>query len=304
MFRFQAVHNQIYRAFIDALSIDTRTVEKVEMIPFFPISLFKQHQVVTGTWSAEKVFTSSGTTAGQTSRHFVKSLRYYLDNAKRSFEHFFGNLTDYNFLALLPSYLERSGSSLVSMMDFFIKESRSPWSAFYLHDVDKLITDLQEARTNGRKTILWGVTFALLDLAEKYQVDLGDVMIMDTGGMKGRNREVTRQVFLETMKAAFQVDQVFSEYGMTELMSQAYSKNPPRLACPPWMRVIGRELTDPMEKGLLRRTAGINVVDLANVHAVAFIETEDLGVVYEDGSFEVQGRIDNSDLRGCNLLLD
>jgi hypothetical protein len=304
MFRFQATYNPIYRAFIDLLSIDTGSVEKVESIPFLPISLFKQHQVVTGTWEAERVFSSSGTTASRTSRHFVKSTHHYLETTRKSFEYFFGSLTGYNFLALLPSYLERSGSSLVAMMDFFIKESRSPLSAFYLHNVDRLIADLHKAKTDKRKTILWGVTFALLDLAEQYQLDLSHVMIMDTGGMKGRHREVTRDGFLATMKVAFAVDQVYSEYGMTELMSQAYTKDPPRLACPPWMRIIGRELTDPMEKGLLRRTAGINVIDLANVHSVAFIETEDLGMVQKDGTFEVQGRIDNSDLRGCNLLLD
>jgi hypothetical protein len=189
------------------------------------------------------------------------------------------------------------------MMDYFIRESRSPHSCFYLHQVEKLLEDIEKTRHDHRKTILWGVSFALLDLAEKYQVDLSHLMIFETGGMKGRGKEITRAKLHDVLTSAFQVEHIYSEYGMTELLSQAYTLGGNMFSCPPWMRVLGRDLTDPLEKGLLEQTAGINVIDLANWHSIAFIETEDLGIVHKGGSFEVLGRVDNSDVRGCNLLL-
>lgn len=272
-------------------------------IPFLPIAFFKGHTLQTGTWIPEASFSSSGTTGLTTSTHRVRDVRFYLDHATKTFNRFFGDLRDYHFLALLPSYLERQNSSLVAMMDHFIRESGSPYSGFYLHDVEKLLADVKKLRADRRKTIVWGVTFALLDLAENHRPDLGHCLVFETGGMKGRRREMTRQELHATLCEAFGVTAIYSEYGMTELLSQAYARGSNVFECPPWLRVVGRDVTDPFEKGLLATTCGLNVVDLANWNTVSFIETEDLGRVYGDGSFEVLGRFDNSDLRGCNLLL-
>ncbi|MBA4058446.1 MAG: acyl transferase [Marivirga sp.] len=276
----------------------------MEQIPFLPISFFKHHLIQSSNWEPEVTFTSSGTTNTRTSLHAIPSLEFYLRNARRCFEFFFGPVTNYHFLALLPSYLERKGSSLIAMMDYFVKESRSDFSAFYLNDIQKLLTDLQHLRQDERKTILWGVSFALLDLAEYHQTDLNPFMVFETGGMKGRRAEITRAALHDILNRSMNAPAIYSEYGMTELLSQAYTKGENRFFTPPWMKVLARELTDPMQKGLLNETGGINVVDLANYHSVAFIETEDLGRVYVDGSFEVLGRLDNSDIRGCNLLIE
>lgn len=302
LFRFQAQHNLIYRSFLQHLRTDVLSVDSLEKIPFMPISFFKEHDVQTGHWTPEIVFTSSSTTGTGVSRHPVASLQFYLDHATRCFEYFFGPLTNFHFLALLPSYMERQGSSLIAMMDHFIRSSGSQRSGFYLHNVDELLRDLA-AIHDGRKIILWGVSFALLDLAEQYPGAL-PVTIFETGGMKGRRREITRDEMHETLTRAFHVKTVHSEYGMTELMSQAYSRGGARFECPPWLRVVGRDLTDPLAKGLQNETAGINIIDLANLHSVAFIETQDLGKVFADGTFEVLGRTDNSDVRGCNLLVN
>ncbi|MGC3948712.1 MAG: acyl transferase [Chryseolinea sp.] len=302
LFRFQAQYNPVYKAFVQNLRTDVASIATVEQIPFMPISFFKDHTIKTGEWISEVVFTSSGTTGAATSRHHVASLDFYLRNAKRTFEYFFGSLTNYHFLALLPSYLERQGSSLIAMMDYFISESQSGRSGFYLYDVDKLMRDLKEIH-DSRTVVLWGVSFALLDLAENHPGRLG-AMLFETGGMKGRRRELTREELHQTLTRAFDVNIIHSEYGMTELLSQAYTRGGSRFNSPPWMRIIGRDITDPLTKGLLNETAGINVVDLANLHSVAFIETQDLGKVFDDGSFEILGRMDNSDVRGCNLLVN
>lgn len=302
LFRLQAQYNPVYKAFIQNLKTDVESVTTVEEIPYMPISFFRDHTIKTGEWNPEVVFTSSGTTGSAASRHHVASLDFYLQHAKRTFEYFFGPLTNYHFLALLPSYLEREGSSLIAMMDYFIRESRSSVSGFYLYDVDKLIHDIRQIR-DSRTTILWGVSFALLDFAEQHPMPL-PAMLFETGGMKGRRRELTRGELHQTLVRALEVDVVHSEYGMTELLSQAYTRGGSRFNAPPWMRIIGRDLTDPLTKGLLNETAGINVVDLANQHSVAFIETQDLGKVFDDGSFEILGRTDNSDVRGCNLLVN
>lgn len=302
LFRFQAQHNLIYGSFLQHLGTDIPSVHTLEEIPFMPISFFKDHDVQTGQWTPEVVFTSSATTGTGASRHRVASMQFYLDHATRCFEFFFGPLTNFHFLALLPSYMERQGSSLIAMMDHFIRASGSQRSGFYLYNVDELLRDLATIR-DDRKIILWGVSFALLDLAEQHPGAL-PVTIFETGGMKGRRREITRDEMHETLTRAFHVEKVHSEYGMTELMSQAYSRGGTRFKCPPWMRVVGRDLTDPLTKGLLNETAGINIIDLANLHSVAFIETQDLGKVFADGTFEVLGRTDNSDVRGCNLLVN
>jgi hypothetical protein len=304
LFRFQAIHNPVYKAFIENMKVNIIAINKLELIPFLPIAFFKHRLVQSGNWHPEVVFTSSGTTNSIPSRHAIPSLKFYLQHARRCFEFFFGPLSDYHFLALLPSYLERQGSSLIAMMDYFVKESHSGFSAFYRYDMQKLLADIQLLKRNERKTILWGVSFALLDLAEKHPADLSSLMVFETGGMKGRRTEITRAALHDTLLKSLQASAIYSEYGMTELLSQAYTNGQSRFFCPPWMKVMARELTDPMQKGLLNETGGINIVDLANYHSVAFIETEDLGKVYPDGSFEVLGRLDNSDIRGCNLLID
>jgi hypothetical protein len=302
VFRFQARNNPVYNAFIGHLGVDVNSVSSLEQIPFLPISFFKSQKIQTGQWQPHTVFTSSGTTSDSPSRHYLHDIDFYLRNTERCFEFFFGPVKDFKFMALLPSYLERQGSSLIAMMDHFIKLSL-PGSGFYLNDVDRLIVDLDTSADMNDNVILWGVSFALLDLAESHPGRLS-ARVFETGGMKGRRRELTRAELHDKLTNAFDVQSICSEYGMTELMSQAYAVDKSRFKCPPWMKIIGRELTDPMHKGLLNETAGINVIDLANLHSIAFIETEDLGKVYDDGSFEVLGRSDNSDVRGCNLLVE
>lgn len=302
LFHYQAEHNPVYSSFIKALGTNPRSITSILDIPFLPISFFKNHRIRTGEWLSQIVFTSSGTTGITTSTHEVADVEFYLNHAERTFEFFFGKLTDYHFLALLPSYLERKNSSLVAMMDHFIRKSQSPFSGFYLKNTDKLIADLQTLQRDSRKTILWGVTFALLDLAEGNNLDLSHCLVFETGGMKGRRKEITRSELHSILCKEFNIPAVYSEYGMTELLSQAYTRGENTFQCPPWLKILGREVTDPMRKGLFGEVSGVNVIDLANWHSVAFIETEDLGKVYEDGSFEILGRFDNSDLRGCNLL--
>ena len=279
-------------------------MKSVADIPFIPISFFKTQLLKTGAWVPKVNFVSSGTTGQQTSVHAVRDPDLYLAHAVRCFEFFFGDLEKYHFFALLPSYMERTHSSLVFMVDCFIKKSHSPKPGFYLNNVDELMRDINNARENGKKPVLWGVTFALLDLAERYYPDLSHCLVFETGGMKGRRAEITRQELHDILREGFAVDNIYSEYGMTELFSQAYSRGGNAFFCPPWMKILARDITDPLEKGLLNQTGGINVVDLANVDSVAFLETEDIGKVYSDGSFEVLGRLDNSDVRGCNLLVE
>jgi hypothetical protein len=301
LFHYQAEHNPIYSTFLKALGVEPRAVTSFVDIPFLPISFFKNHSIRTGTWTPQMSFASSGTTGATTSTHEVADVQFYLRHAQRTFERFFGPLTDFHFLALLPSYLERTNSSLVAMIDHFIKESKSPHSGFYLRNTDKLIIDLEQAKKT-RKTVLWGVTFALLDLAVGNNLDLSDCLVFETGGMKGRRKEMIRNELHAILRKKFNIPAVYSEYGMTELLSQAYTAGGNTFSCPPWLKILGREVTDPMRKGLLNEVCGVNVIDLANWHSIAFIETEDLGRVYADGSFEILGRFDNSDLRGCNLL--
>jgi hypothetical protein len=303
LFHFQAENNAIYKEYLSYLHFDQAAVGSVTDIPYLPISFFKNHTVKTGAWVPQVRFSSSGTT-GQQSTHPVRNLDFYLSHTVRSFEYFFGDIRDYHFLALLPSYLERSDSSLVSMIDHFITESGSPYSGFYLHNTTQLLRDLQNLQGKEKKPVLWGVTFALLDLAERYLPDLSHCLVFETGGMKGRRREITRHELHAMLSRAFRVDSIYSEYGMTELLSQAYTRGKNRFFCPPWMKIIARDMSDPMQKGLLNETGGINVIDFANADSVAFIETEDIGKVWPDGSFEVLGRLDNTDIRGCNLMVE
>lgn len=301
LFLAQARECTVYHQYLTYLGVDPRQVNTIQDIPFLPISLFKHHLVMTGRWTPEVIYTSSGTTGADASRHAVSSVSYYLRNARRTFELFYGPLTDFHVLCLLPSYLERTGSSLVAMANHFIMASESPRSGFYLNDLDALASMLESLR-DGRKVLLLGVTFALLDLAEQFELDLSHCMVMETGGMKGRRPEITREELHTLLTRSFNVPVIHSEYGMTELLSQAYSAGAGVFKCPPTMRVLLREIDDPFSPEY-RGTGVIRVIDLANHHSCAFIESQDLGRIYENGDFEVLGRLDNSDLRGCNLLV-
>ena len=249
VFHFQAENNRVYRYFIDNLGIDVGAVKAVEDIPFLPISLFKTNDIRTGSWTAEATFTSSGTTGQRTSSHAIRSLNSYLAHSVRCFEYFFGDITQYHFLALLPSYLERRDSSLVAMIQYFMQKSRSNSSGFYLQNTDQLLKDLEKLKNGSKKTVLWGVTFALLDLAERYYPDLSHCLVFETGGMKGRRPEITRQELHSRLNQGFNTGRIMSEYGMTELLSQAYTRGENAFFCPPWMKVLARDLTDPMERG-------------------------------------------------------
>lgn len=305
LFQFQSQANPIYKKYLAARNVATHSVKSVDQIPFLPIRFFKDHQVVSGD-SNQYVdfFSSSGTTGMITSRHYIWSESWYLSHAQRIFESTFGDLENFHVLALLPAYLERKGSSLVSMADHFIRESKSEHSGFYLYNQDELIEKMEKMADDGRTVLLLGVTFALLDLAESGKIfnPPTNLMVMETGGMKGRRKEMIREEVHDILKPFFGVEAIYSEYGMTELMSQAYSKGQGKYTLPDSMRVILRDVNDPLSISQ-RSQGGINVIDLANFHSCAFIETQDLGRFDENGMLEVLGRFDNSEVRGCNLLV-
>lgn len=304
LFRFQYKNNTVYNQFVDLLNKNPDEITHFSQIPFLPIGFFKTHKVVSGTFSPEVVFSSSGTSGLSTSRHFVKSEAIYHRSFLSGFRHFFGDIRQYTLLALLPSYLEREGSSLILMAEELIKQSNQPKSGFYLNEYQQLADTLTELKNQKKPTILLGVTYALLDMAEQFQCSFPDLILMETGGMKGKRKEMIREELHEQLMQGFGVDRVFSEYGMTELLSQAYSKGHGRFFSPPWMKVIIRDTNDPLSWLAINQNGGINVIDLANRYSCAFIETQDLGKLAPDGSFEVLGRFDNSDVRGCNLLVD
>ncbi len=303
VFRYQSRYNAIYRKYLNALNKQRSDVQGLTDIPFLPIELFKGHTIKTGLWPERTYFTSSGTTGQQTSKHYVRDLAWYRRHARRGFSTFYGEVADYCILALLPSYLERSGSSLVFMVNEFIKASKWPQSGFFLDDHDELVCRLKDSTARNLPTLLLGVSFALLDLAEKYSMDLRGCIIMETGGMKGRRKEIIRQEMHYTLSKAFNVSTIHSEYGMTELLSQAYSQAGGVFYPSPTMRILVRDMTDPFHWMPTGRTGAINVVDLANLDTISFIATDDLGRRYDDLGFEVLGRLDNSDLRGCNMLV-
>lgn len=305
IFRFQAQENPIYKAWLNNLNVKWREVSAVDEIPFLPISFFKSLPLKSGNWPDVTVFKSSTTTGGVPSVHHVQNVDFYRAHALRCFEYFFGSVSDYHFFALLPSYLEQGHSSLVAMMDHFIRQSKSSFSDFYRNDTSRLLEDIEEARREGkRKIIVWGVTYALLDLAEAHNPNLSDCLVFETGGMKGRRKEMTRSELHEALKRSFKVDKIYSEYGMTELFSQAYTAGGSVFHCPPWMRVVIREIGDPFGRLGANKSGGINVIDLANFSTISFIETEDAGLLLANGGFEVSGRLDNSDFRGCNLMVE
>jgi hypothetical protein len=302
LFQFQAAQNEVYRNYLAYIGVSPTDVTRVAEIPFLPITLFKSSDVRTGQWIPEVTYVSSGTTGATLSKHAMPSKEFYFSHSRRIFESVYGPLSQYQVLCLLPSYLERAGSSLVAMASHFISQSGIPESGFFLNDVDRLIQQLG-APVNGRIPLLLGVSFALLDLAEQYEMDLSRCVVMETGGMKGRRPEITRAELHEILKARLNVDRVHSEYGMTELTSQAYAPANGVFGCPPSMRVYFRELNDPFAPP--NPSSGvINIIDLANAHSCAFVETQDLGKGLLDGHFEVVGRMDASDVRGCNLLVE
>jgi len=302
VFEFQYKNNILYRAYAQALGKVPTKVNSVDEIPFLPIRFFKNHHVISGIWKEETFFTSSSTTGTGVSTHAIPDLEFYLNNARSIFEQFYGSITGFHFLALLPSYSERQGSSLIAMIDHFIGKDESGNSGYYLQNHGQLIQKINSLRTSNKKTILWGVSFALLDLAEKQELDLNNCLVMETGGMKGRRREWIREELHSYLCQRFNVSEIHSEYGMTELLSQGYSEGQGYFRCPPWMKVVVRDINDPFSVVQEGSVGAINVIDLANIHSCAFIETEDLGKAKGAG-FEVLGRMDNSDLRGCNLLV-
>ncbi len=303
LFHFQAQNNEIYRSYIELLGRNTAAVTTITEIPFLPIEFFKHFPVKTGAWEEEMIFESSGTTGSETSKHYVSDPGLYLRNSERIFNEFYGSLDNYHILALLPSYLERGNSSLVYMVDHFIKRSSSAFSGFYLNEFDRLHEKLQKLKHDSRKTILFGVTFGLLDFCHQYSVNVEDLIVIETGGMKGRRKEMTRVEVHGHIKKGFSVEMVHSEYGMTELLSQAYSCGDGKFMCPPTMKILTREINDPFTLKRDHKTGAINIIDLANIETCAFIETRDLGNMNDDGTFEVLGRFDNSELRGCNLMV-
>lgn len=301
IFRFQANQNTVYRSFIDQLGIDPGKVKKINAIPFLPISFFRTHHVITGNFEPALIFESSGTSGSVSSRHMVRDLEIYEESFTRGFERVYGPVSDWCILGLLPSYLERAHASLVYMVDRLIHLSGHPMSGFFLHDVTELRERLTNLQTQSKKTLLVGVTYALLDFAEKFPFRLTNTVIMETGGMKGRRHEMIREEVHAILKKAFVLENIHSEYGMTELLSQAYSTGKGIFTSPPWMKILVRNEEDPLsleEKG----NGIINVIDLANVYSCSFIATDDAGRLYDNGSFEIVGRVDGSDIRGCSLM--
>jgi hypothetical protein len=305
LFRFQYDHNDLYRSFARAIGTDPANVTDISRIPFLPISFFKTHEVTTSHFQTEIIFESSGTTNTGNSRHFVRSVDLYRNSFIRAFEIFYGQITDWCIVGLLPSYLERQHSSLVMMVDELISLSNHPGSAFYLYEHEALAALIKKNESAGQKTLLIGVTFALLDFSETFQFPMKHTVVMETGGMKGRKKEITRDEVHHILRSAWQLDAIHSEYGMTELLSQAYSPGNGLFTCPPWMKIILREEDDPLTVRLAdssTRNGLVNVIDLANMYSCAFIATDDLGRLHADGSFEIEGRMDSSDVRGCSLL--
>lgn len=303
VFRFQAAYNPVYREFIGLLRIDPQKISDIASIPFLPVGFFKDHEIISGKQDGlRKVFSSSGTTGAVPSYHYVSDLSLYEESFNGSFRFFYGDPDRYRFLALLPGYLEREGSSLVYMMDHLVRKTVKNGSGFFLHDFKALESELSDPHENIG-TVLFGASFALLDFSETHAVDLSKVIIMETGGMKGRRDEMIREELHAILCRRFNARSIHSEYGMTELLSQAYSSGKGIFRCPPWMKILIRDTNDPLEIIPPGHSGGINIIDLANLYSCSFIATQDLGKLYPDGSFEVLGRFDDSDIRGCNLLV-
>ncbi|MFZ4106879.1 acyl transferase [Flavobacterium sp.] len=303
VFRFQYENNIVYREFCELLKVEKGSIKSLQKIPFLPIQFFKSHEVLSNTETVQEIFTSSGTTGMITSKHFITDVSLYEESYRNAFSEFYGNIENYTILALLPSYLERSGSSLVYMVRDLIALSKNSNSGFYLNNYDELISKLVELDSSGQNVILIGVTYALLDLIEKQKFRLKNTIVMETGGMKGKRKEIIREELHEILCNGFGVTSIHSEYGMTELLSQAYSLGSGIFECPNWMNLLIRDTEDALSYVATGKTGGINIIDLANFNSCSFIATQDLGKKYTNNSFEVLGRFDNSDIRGCNLMV-
>ncbi len=303
VFRFQFQHNEVYQKYCLLLKKSPENVKHLTEIPFLPIEFFKSKDILSSIDAVQTTFTSSGTTGIITSKHHVTDLSFYEASFRSAFSKFYGNIEDYAVLALLPSYLEREGSSLIYMAKDFIEGSNHPDSGFYLHNYNELAKKLIELDNSGQNVLLIGVTYALLDLIELQKFNLKNTIIMETGGMKGKRKELIREELHTILADGFGVEKIHSEYGMTELLSQAYSLGDGIFECPPWMDVLIRDTEDPLTIIGEGKTGGINVIDLANINSCSFIATQDLGKKYSNFSFEVLGRFDNSDIRGCNLMV-
>lgn len=303
VFKHQFKNNKVYRSFCDLINRHPSDVDTIDEIPFLPIQFFKSRKVVSSLDEIDEIFTSSGTTGSITSKHFVTDINVYKQSYLKGFAHFYGAIEDYVVLALLPNYLERKGSSLVFMVNDLIAKSKNAESGFYLNNLDDLVQKLQKLNENRQKVLLIGVSFALLDLIEKQQFNLKNTIIMETGGMKGRRKELIRDELHQLLKKGFKVDKIHSEYGMTELLSQGYSKGNGVFETPPWMQILTRDTEDALTILPKGKTGGINIIDLANYNSCSFIATQDLGKVHKNGTFEIIGRFDNSDIRGCNLMV-
>jgi phenylacetate-coenzyme A ligase PaaK-like adenylate-forming protein len=302
LFLYQYGQNKIYKQWCDQLGINATSINSIQQIPFLPISFFKTNKILCGDENYNTVFESSGTTQSSKSMHYIKDLSLYVKSFTKGFEMFYGDIKQWCIIGLLPSYLEQKNSSLIKMVDELIKLSAHKQSGFYLNEYARLYHTLQQLEIKKQKTLLIGVTYALLDFAEQFPAKLSSTIIMETGGMKGRRKEITRDEVHTILKTKFNIQHVHSEYGMTELLSQAYAKTSGRFYCPPWMKVFIRDEDDP----LLVKAKGkgaLNIIDLANTYSCAFIATDDVGEVLEDGSFTVAGRLDGSDIRGCSLMV-
>jgi phenylacetate-coenzyme A ligase PaaK-like adenylate-forming protein len=304
VFNNQYLNNLVYQTYVKSLKLNPITIKQYNQIPFLPIEFFKTKRIVAGEVNDSSVcFSSSGTTGQITSKHYVNDIGIYETSFKKGFEMYYGKPSDYCILALLPNYLERTGSSLVYMFDKLIKESNHPQSGFYLNNLDDLVVTINRLKLAKQKTLLLGVTYAMLDLADM-DIELSDnFIVMETGGMKGKRKEMLKEELHQLLKQKFKVSTIHSEYGMTELLSQAYSKQNGLFECPPWMRVLVRDVNDPFSYVKEQKGGGVNVIDLANLHSCSFIETKDLGKVNQVSYFEILGRFDNSDVRGCNLMI-
>ena len=303
VFKHQFKNNKVYRSFCDLLFVHPSSISTIEEIPFLPIQFFKSRKVLSSLEEIQETFTSSGTTGSSTSKHLVTNINLYKESYLKGFAHFYGNIEEYTVLALLPNYLEREGSSLVFMVADLIEKSKKAESGFYLDNMQELAEKLIELDKNGQKTLLIGVSFALLDLIEIQKFNLKNTIIMETGGMKGRRKELVREELHTILKDGFGVTEIHSEYGMTELLSQGYSKGNGVFETPPWMKILTRDTEDALSINASGKNGGINVIDLANYNSCSFIATQDLGKVYENETFEIIGRFDNSDIRGCNLMV-
>jgi phenylacetate-coenzyme A ligase PaaK-like adenylate-forming protein len=303
VFKEQSKEVKVYREYLAAINVDPLSISKWEDIPYLPIEFFRTREVIKEGQTAELVFQSSGSTSATSSKHFISDPSLYIESFKRGFQLYYGNITEYALLALLPSYLQKGDSSLVFMTDHLIRESKNSMSGFYLDNYSSLADALNTLKEHRHKTILLGVSYALLDMAEQFPMQFPDLIIMETGGMKGRRKELVKDELHSILKNGFGVEKIHSEYGMTELLSQAYSSGDGIYSCPPWMKVRIREMNDPFQYVGYGKTGGVCITDLANVNSCAFIATQDLGRLYPNGTFEILGRFDDSEARGCNLLV-